>query len=519
MIYSVHPHCRRFALEFFVFAMLGCSLGQLNATDYILTIGGGYNPSGNQASLEANVVFFQQVLKEKHQGPRSHEIYFADGHDTAADLQVLASKPARDDRPATELLASLHRRRGFEQVEYRNHRVPNIAGSLDPDRIQAGLDSLAKNARKGDRLIVYVTAHGSPGPEGQEYNTTIDCWNERKITAVEFEKWLGRLPADVSVIMVMAQCYCGGFARSIFPNLDKTNGPASQLRVGFFAQQHNLPAAGCRPDIEHDEEFSSYFWGALAGRTRNGVPITGWDIDNNGIISFAEAYAYAMSSSETIDVPLKTTDVFLRTYSRLPENETSKTSDEPEASSKESAGLSVMSGTLQSFVDRARPVSARIVTSLTRTLGFDLQDDVTKILNSYDEHRESLPARPRGRGGRRGGAGRRELLQEIKEKWPDLADERRWEESPLLKLENQQSLLAELKQLPSWKAYEERRQQTELSGDLSARHELRDVKFRRLVKTLELIVLEKNLPLVATPEIVNRFQQMTELEESNLSDR
>ena len=32
-------------------------------------------------------------------------------------------------------------------------------------------------------------------------------------------------------------------------------------------QQHDLPAAGCRPDIEHDEEFSSYFWGAIAGGT------------------------------------------------------------------------------------------------------------------------------------------------------------------------------------------------------------------------------------------------------------
>ena len=31
----------------------------LFATDYFVTIGGGYNPSGNQASLEANIIFFQ----------------------------------------------------------------------------------------------------------------------------------------------------------------------------------------------------------------------------------------------------------------------------------------------------------------------------------------------------------------------------------------------------------------------------------------------------------------------------
>ena len=95
------------------------------ATDYFLTIGGGYKPSGNQASLEANVVFFQQILDEKHDGSRHHEIYFADGDAAAADLQVLAPTTPL---PATELLASLHRREEAERLEYRNHRVPQVAG-------------------------------------------------------------------------------------------------------------------------------------------------------------------------------------------------------------------------------------------------------------------------------------------------------------------------------------------------------------------------------------------------------
>src|SRR6478752_252887 len=89
-----------------------CGVPSLSATDYFLTMGGGYNRSGNQASLEANVVFFQQILSDRHSGPRHHDIYFADGHDPAADLQIVAEKPAKSDTPATDLLASLHRRRG-----------------------------------------------------------------------------------------------------------------------------------------------------------------------------------------------------------------------------------------------------------------------------------------------------------------------------------------------------------------------------------------------------------------------
>src|SRR4029079_16388230 len=97
-------------------------------TDYFLTIGGGYNRTGNQASTEANVVFFRQILGEKHQRPRRHDIYFADGDDPAADLQIGAGKPAKSDSPATDFLASLHRRRGQVNVAYRNHRVAEIAG-------------------------------------------------------------------------------------------------------------------------------------------------------------------------------------------------------------------------------------------------------------------------------------------------------------------------------------------------------------------------------------------------------
>ena len=226
---------------------LACRGQMLSAADYFLTIGGGYNPSGNQASLEANVVFFQQVLDEKHRGTRSHDIFFADGHEPAADLQVLAATKPRPDRPATDLLAALHRRRGAEQVEYRNHRVPNIAGALNPKLVHARLEAIAKKAQRGDRLIVYVTAHGSEGGKDERFNTTIDCWNDKQITAREFTGWLNELPSSVPVVMVMAQCYCGGFGHTIFSDLDETKGLAPQLRAGFFAQQHNLPAAGCRP--------------------------------------------------------------------------------------------------------------------------------------------------------------------------------------------------------------------------------------------------------------------------------
>lgn len=515
--------CRWLSAAVLSLVCLLCLSRSACATDYFLTIGGGYSKLGNQASLEANVVFFQQLLADKHRKSRRHDIFFADGNDPDADLQVLADKPVKSDAPATDLLAALHRRRSGVSVTYRDHKVTQIAGPLDPKLIRDNLEALAKAARSGDRLLIYVTAHGSEGAKDDHFNTTIDCWNNRKITAREFTTWLEQLPVEMPIVMVMAQCYCGGFAHSIFEGLDETKGLSSRLRAGFFAQQHDLPAAGCRPDIEHDEEFSSYFWGALAGHTRNGAPIVGCDIDNNGSVSFAEAYAYAVIAGDTVDIPLRTSEVLLRTYSRLTAEKSgaapnaadakAESADSVEHGINEPPKLVTMTGKLEAFVTKNDLISSHIVAQLSKKLGLSLQDDVTAVMKAYDDSR----GRPQTRGRNRQGSGRRDLLKEVGGKWPELADERKWFDSPLLKSENQEQLLSDLKQLPSWKAFDERRQQMEAADKSADQRELRNVKLRRLIRAMEVVVLEKNLPSVAKPEIVERYRKLKSLEESHLS--
>lgn len=474
----------------------------LFADDYILTLGGGYSPSGNQASLEENVLFFLKILDAKKIAYRQHDLFFADGDDPKPDLQVMSKTEAKALRPATELLDDLHRKPGKdrEKVEYRNHRIPNVTGAIDPKLVRASLEAIAKSVRSGDRLIVYVTAHGSEGPEGDEFNTTVDCWDEKAITNRDFVRWLKVFPADVPVVMIMAQCYCGGFGRSIFEGLDPALPLTNQLRAGFFAQQHNLPAQGCRPDIEHDEEFSSYFLGAFAGKSRTGTPIEGCDLDGNEVISFAEAYTYAFWAGETIDIPLKTSDVFLRQYSRL------------SIGSSAEAGPAVR-GTLQSFVDRGDVMNKRIIVELAKKLNLSLEDDAARVTAAYDDHRNSPPQPDRAR--RRGI--RRDLLREIEDKWPELGDERKWDESKLLVDANQVDLFNAIKKLRSWDAYDRAQRRIEEYEAESEKHEMREVKFRRLIKTLELIILDENISKVASPEIVQRYRELIALEGSSFN--
>ena len=74
-------------IRFIFFVLLGALCGEhAFAKDYFLTIGGGYNPTGNQVSLEKNVIFMQSVLAEQRPDHPPHDIFFADGDDAERDV-------------------------------------------------------------------------------------------------------------------------------------------------------------------------------------------------------------------------------------------------------------------------------------------------------------------------------------------------------------------------------------------------------------------------------------------------
>ncbi len=508
------------------------------ATDYFVTIGGGYSPAGNQASLEANVLFYQRILREKHPGPRVHDIFFADGMDPGHDLQVEAESD-QPVRPAMELIAALHRRGGpaAKWIRNRNHEIPDIAGAIDPELVRKAIERISQKAKDGDRLIVYVTAHGDEAEEDDDpFNTSISCWNEKEIRMSELTEWLDKLPEQMPVVMVMAQCYCGGFSQTLFEGADPENGVAKRTRVGFFAQQYDLPAAGCRPDIENDEEYSSYFWGALIGQSRTGKPMPGCDADGNGRVSFDEAHAQALIAARTVDISLKTSDVLVRTVSRIPNYtlaaetarwlNSDRSEDEPEApdATPADANLLRMKGPVEELLKGTSPATRRVVVELGRELELPMTVDVTQVLGALQKHRVNRPLErgggAQGRGpGRRSNSGRRELLAEVAEKWPELGDPEAWEKSELLKSDDQLALLQEIEALPGYAKYKERREAREKQAQAVDEHELRGVKYRRLVDTLESIVLAKNLRRIGTAEEIAGYERLRRLEGSELTPK
>ena len=142
-----------------------------------------------------------------------------------------------------------------------------------------------------------------------------------------------------------------------------------------------------------------------------------------------------------------------------------------------------------------------------------------------DIHQQSkLAAGRRGPGGpggpgRRGprSSGRRDFQREIIQEWPELENPKGWKDLAWLRGKEGETILDELQQLPSFEAYKKSQDDRRISREKATDAELKDVQFRRLVHTMESVVLAKNLPRIASPELLKRFQSIVELESSYLN--
>ena len=490
--------------------------------DYFLTIGGGYDPQGNQISLERNVEFFRQVLDERRPDHPSHTLFFADGSDTHRDLQF--RDPDFECSPSRRIAIELFGDVDDIDISYRNHRLPDVTGSTSPQHVRDYLSQLGRKMHAGDRLIVYSTAHGGSGEEATPYNTSLYTWNHRRFRATEFADWLNRLPQDTPVVMVMVQCYAGGFAHTIFADGDPKKGLATQLRAGFYAQVHDRPAAGCTPDVKEADyqEYSSFFWAALAGHDRSGESIGPVDIDGDGTTSFAEAHAYAVCHSETIDIPVRTSDAFLDYFSTdgTTINSTYHEDHQPtEPRRLPITGLLKLEGNFGPLLAEASPIDRSIIDQLAEKLSIDLRGDVKQLDETKDRLNRQLQ-RARRTASRVIGEHRRALdrvRDEVRREWPELDAEL----SPLLAslmAERSEEFESKVTAMRSYQSLTRLAEQKETANQAVLDGRKDEALALRMEQMLKRVVLEANLPKIASTQVVNRYHELLALESSGLVD-
>ncbi|MGI9471945.1 MAG: hypothetical protein ACR2NZ_10455 [Rubripirellula sp.] len=485
---------RNVFLVFFAAALFSSTA---SAADFLLTIGGGYSPSGNQASLEKNVLFYQRLLSEQGMDSLPHDVYFSDGQAAGEDLQVID----RGSLPrANRLMAEFFGSEEDLGLSYRNHQVPGVSGGTRPENIRKWFQATGSKLREGDRLLIYVTAHGNRSNNRRnEHDTTIATWNNTAIKMTEFVSLLDQLPKGVEVIAVMVQCHAGGFARFIFNGGDPDRGLSAQRRIGFFATVHDRPAAGCTSDIDETSyvEYSTYFWAALGGRDRSGNLIAMPDYDENGFVSFDEAHAYVILTADTIDLPVKTSGEYLTVNSKFGD---------------EKADLLTNDESYELILSLATPVQRAILEGLSEQLELSGDDRVV------DAWKETQPRRGQSRGRSRGsrtdsqsGTLRRRIAVDLKRRWPGLANVLNPVAIELVTTRSEEFIEA-IEDHPDYERYRE----LALEAKVTPNDQKRRVKFDRFLRTADNVIMAENLRRSNDKEKISEYEALMRLEQGTL---
>ena len=553
---------RRLALAF---SLSLCGAHSVSsADDHYVCVAGGSDPTSNQVSLERNVVFFRETIQRIPSRPRTMHLLFADGTLPRRDVQFVG-----EQQSAPEAAVWLRRLFGDgDETTYR-YRDQDLPSTLLPWATRQSarkaflverLKQLASELSAGDRLILYVTTHGGPADSGSSYSyegyeeayessyrqgpgtgnrfdTTISLWNDESISMSELNDLLDRFSADVPVVLLMTQCFAGGFAETVFLQGDRRSGVAvDRPRCGFFAALPGLPASGCTPEIDEAtyQDYSTYFWAALGGVSRTGRHVANADVNGDGRVALAEAHAYAMLNAESIDVPLMTSDVMLRRFSEFGIAEEDEEQPEPgllqrlfgkgSGDETQDAPLNRLVSpavTLAELIDLAEPARAATLEGLADGLGFDkaksvadLQSRVRRWGRKSRKAEESLEVALAGRS-----ASARDIREAVTEHWPEL------HEGPLHPFvmqavaEGWAELPPFIESLPQAGGLAQRAPQTVRLREAADKASRRHARGRRLLRTAQSVILLENLAQVASGPQRKAIDRVLQLEQQNAVKR
>jgi len=353
--------------------------------------------------------------------------------------------------------------------------------------LQRWFQETGSKLQSGDRLVLYVTAHGGRADDKKHpFNTKLMLWGSESITASELTGKIAALPEGVSVVLVMVQCFSGGFSHVIFNDAESEKGVTARSVCGFYATVEDRPAAGCTPDIDEEnyQEYSSFFWAAIAGRTRADKPIDRPDYDGDGQVSFDEAHAFTVLTSHSIDIPVKTSDAFLRVYSKVP--------------AKAEGDLFTGNTPYEAVLGRATPAERAVLEGLSQELSLSGSDRIAQARKKGEEiqaERNRLGEERKHKNDELEGH-KHKLQAALKDRWPELANLLNPDVVTLL-VQGGNELTATAEALPDYSDFD--RLVREIDSIERERLDLdrRWAKHQRLLHTAENVALAVNLPLVA----------------------
>lgn len=466
--------------------------------DEALLIGGGPDADSSEISLEHNIRLFSQSLPALGMQTAQPRILFGGGPEGGVDVCFRDDAPVP---PAYELMSALTDE-GAETLNLRRHELPRVEAAADKESILAAVRDAGRRLGPGDRFLLYFSGHGGKGSPPS--NGTMKTWGKEALSVRELAAALDEFDPDVQVLLVMVHCYGGAFANVLFQGGETARGLAPHRRAGVFATVENRPAAGCTTDtkVEDYREYTTYFLSALTGRDRLGKSVPAADIDKDGKISLEEAHAHVLVHSDTIDVPMRTTDRFLASLVRI---------DPRDASAIRA------SRDYSRLLEAAGPVDRWVLEELSRDLSLGgegrIGEAARRARRLESQRRADRSELDRLRDARNEMAGR--IRDVLFEEWPQL--KRAWNPATHRLLDREgERIVARAKASPDYLEWTKARKRIASVKAKDAANERLWAKYRRLVSLADSVALADALQRGGPSDLRRRYEELRRLERWNV---
>lgn len=293
-----------------------------------LIVGGGGTPSLNQVSIEADVALAARTFA----GPG--RVLFSSG--VGAKVQVMPKSAAAHD-PVLARLADLMAPRPGRDLTYRRTSLgtsapKGVASDLAPATPSAVREAIAAIAAAtgGPPKLLFFAGHGDQGKVPNDTGFILWGGDLRPRDLAPILERSSRPDIGVGssatatgvalepIRMVMTACFSGGFAEAIYAQADVSKGAAAgPVRLcGLFAAPADRESSGCdpNPDRRAHESYGIHFLNALSGRGKTGQPLglKAVDLDGDGKVSLLEAHSRARIQTIGLDLPITTSERWLR---------------------------------------------------------------------------------------------------------------------------------------------------------------------------------------------------------------
>ncbi len=271
------------------------------------------------------------------------------------------------------------------------------------------------------------------------------------------------------------------------------------------------------------------------------------DLNKDGKTSLAEAHAYVVLRSDTIDVPIKTSDVFLRHFSALsPPNEpekidSNKTGSKDSKTNPISENLSKdkdvktnqranacdpndlftsVSDPLKGLLMKTAKESKFVIKGLSRRLELsspNRHEETKKLIESLKKKRATLTEQKKKLDEERGKI-KRDLALKLKKAWPELKNLHHPTVTSLYRNDQTTEIKKIVDQDGSWTRYKDLSEKSLKLESERFLFEKREVLAMRLIRELETVVMVKNLPLIHPPHVIGNYERLIALENSVLPE-